>query len=857
MCWSIRDKAIMIHPNLYFSTFLFLIFAFFVRRNRFSIVNKIGLILLSISYILLYLLFVISDRFTANGIDESVIFHLKYGLAGAGFASELKLIIFSITASLASFYYLYRIFFIKYNKYSKQWAVTFLLYLLIVLALAFHPAVHDLYKLNQVHSGTSSNAGYSNFNNYYRTPHIKKINNTSKNLIVIYAEGMENTYFDNDIFPDLIKDLRKLKSNRLTFSNITQIVGTGWTIAGFVASQCGIPLVAMSHGNSMSGMDSFLQSAVCVSDLLHNEDYKLIFYGGADHHFGGKGKFLKTHEFDEIYGEEELASLLPDESYLNEWGIDDDIIFDIAYERFIELSMQDDNFALFMLTLGTHRPGFIANKCKGERYKQAPNPMLNAVACSDYLISDFINRILLSAYAENTVIVLLSDHFSMHNSATNLLNQGNRKNLFMIIDSSIEKTTENARLGSTLDISPTLLPFMGFEGSLGLGTNLLTSDRNEEETKLIHRSIPVWNYELLQFWKFPRIVDFVYIDKDEAIFSIDDNLYKYPALITFDNELKTELGFDFDRAKVNKNIFNIMKDLGEENHFILIDECSTLNEIDHSFGQDGYCILIGTGNNYVKKWILEDSVRLDINEILRILKIESKFKMRRIAHAGGGIDNRSYTNSFEALNYNLNRGFTYFEIDFSFTADEHLVCVHDFDQSFARVSGVDFKSRPTINQFNEIISNQSGYQICSLDTLAAWLEMNPSVTLITDVKDDNLKALKLIKEKVPNYKNQVIPQIYKPHNYSKVKDLGYNQIIWTLYRYDGSSEDVYNWALKFDGPFAITMPKSRAKTQLPRHLAAIEIPTYVHTINSEEDANQFINEYGIKEIYTDFLPPNN
>jgi glycerophosphoryl diester phosphodiesterase len=114
--------------------------------------------------------------------------------------------------------------------------------------------------------------------------------------------------------------------------------------------------------------------------------------------------------------------------------------------------------------------------------------------------------------------------------------------------------------------------------------------------------------------------------------------------------------------------------------------------------------------------------------------------------------------------------------------------------------------------------------------------------------------LKLISECIQEFESRIIPQIYDPNNYNKVKRMGYKQIIWTLYDYKGSNDDVLEWSDKFNGPFAITMPKGRAVSDLPRKLADKHIPTYVHTINTLEQMNEFINDFGITEIYTDFLP---
>jgi hypothetical protein len=40
------------------------------------------------------------------------------------------------------------------------------------------------------------------------------------------------------------------------------------------------------------------------------------------------------------------------------------------------------------------------------------------------------------------------------------------------------------------------------------------------------------------------------------------------------------------------------------------------------------------------------------------------FQVERIAHAGGGYEGQTYTNSYQALSANLKAGFVYFELDF-------------------------------------------------------------------------------------------------------------------------------------------------------------------------------------------------
>lgn len=115
----------------------------------------------------------------------------------------------------------------------------------------------------------------------------------AKNLVYIYAESLERTYLDENLFPGLITELKELEQSALSFTGLEQVSGTHWTIAGMVASQCGIPLVTASGGNAMSGIDRFLPGATCLGDVLHTRGYNLIYMGGADNDFAGNKQILR------------------------------------------------------------------------------------------------------------------------------------------------------------------------------------------------------------------------------------------------------------------------------------------------------------------------------------------------------------------------------------------------------------------------------------------------------------------------------------------------------------------------------------------------------------------------------------
>lgn len=224
--------------------------------------------------------------------------------------------------------------------------------------------------------------------------------------------------------------------------------------------------------------------------------------------------------------------------------------------------------------------------------------------------------------------------------------------------------------------------------------------------------------------------------------------------------------------------------------------------------------------------------------------------LKRIAHAGGGFQEQTYTNSLDALNAN-SPYFELFELDFSWTSDDQLVGIHDWDISLKSNFDLVLDEPPTLSEFEEMVKNNEKYQNFTIDTLIRWLELNPTKKIVTDVKQENVKALELLSKAYPDFDRRIIPQIYQPSEYQPVRDLGYDSIIWTLYAYGGENYQVLSHVEEMD-LFAVTMPQDRATTGLANELLGVGVRSYVHTINTQEEFETF-RQLGISEIYTDWL----
>lgn len=831
------DYFLLISLSLFVISLVF----YFIKGIFFIKSVKIILGLGVFSSCLLYSLYYAANYFTGEGINRAVIYHVKYGIAGSGLNEYLGIImIFGLFVLISLLVSLYFVFTTRFDNKKFSFSTVFVL-LFLILSLILNPVFLSYVSLN-----ISGVDGYefdknSEFFSYYRLPNATK-NNESKNFVFIYAESFERTYFNDTIFPELTNNLKKLESEAISFTNITQAVGTGWTMGAMVSTQCGIPLFTPSHGNSMSGMDSFLDNAYCLGDFLYNEGYHLSYYGGADTSFAGKDNFFHTHKFSEVNGLYELDDYLDNSDYKSNWGLYDDSLLNIAYEKFLENSQKHSKFGMFVLTLDTHHPsGHASEFCADLIYQNGSNQMLNSVYCSDKLISEFVEKIKKSKYGNDTVIVVASDHLAMPNDAKNLLNKGNRNNLFFVLDDSTDSEV-NKNQGTTIDIASTILPFLGYGVEIGLGRDLNNIDFNESEKEYIHQNLANWSEDMAFLWGFPKINDRIFINLNTESVIVDGRRsFKFPLLIEMDDELNTIFKFDFDRSVGHKTLVDHVYEASLDSRFILIDKCEDVSKLKNISSEKKYCLFVGNKIN-MNVYELKNDLKLFRNQILDDTDI--KLEALAIAHAGGGINNKTYTNSFEALDYNYNKGFRFFEIDFSFTSDGELVCLHDWEHSFKRSFGFSTESRVSLREFNELVENSSVYNKCNLYSLSEWLNNHSDAFLVTDVKEDNIRALNLISSAISNFEIKVIPQIYTPNSYHKVKDIGFDNIILTLYRYKGSDDDVIEKIADFDKLFAVTMHKSRAKTNFPTRVRDMGYYVYAHTVNDlkekEENCLRFI-----------------
>lgn len=223
-----------------------------------------------------------------------------------------------------------------------------------------------------------------------------------------------------------------------------------------------------------------------------------------------------------------------------------------------------------------------------------------------------------------------------------------------------------------------------------------------------------------------------------------------------------------------------------------------------------------------------------------------------VAHAGGEINGRRYTNSYEALTESFYKGFAFFEIDLELTGDNQVVLLHDWDYIIKKL----FRTRPGVRTLAEFkkLAMPDGLTSLTFAEFADWLAAHPGTYAIIDTKHATLQILKKINAEYPQLRPRLIPQIYWFSQYQPVRRAGFPRIILSLYASRYSNQAVLGF-VKQNPLWAVTLPAERAQTgTLPTALQRAGVFVYAHLVDTPTE-RAALAERGVRGFYTAFLSP--
>jgi phosphoglycerol transferase len=420
---------------------------------------------------------------------EQVLYHMSESPAGLMESDSRLLVRFAIQVILLSalFSLFFSVIHEKIKKFKPHWVVLLVSFVFFIQSLSVFQYVIGYF-------------GEDYFLKNYISPQTVRVvpRENTKNLLLIYVESLESGYGDANLFGEnLLKSFDPFKSISTSFPRLIQMPGTGWTIAGMVSSQCGLPLKHVSFlGGSehKQSVKNFLPGATCLGDLLKDHGYENVFMGGASLVFAGKGRFLDSHGYDGSFGKSDWLTSGYTEKHMNSWGLHDDHLISEAKKKLATLMAQKKKFNLTLLTSDTHHPdGFYSDTCKKENNPGFPK----LVECTANQIARLVEFVRENGWMDDLNIVIMGDHLVMENPVMDQLEEDPNRGVFNLFISK-EKRIASRQSITHFDMFPSILDFIGFDvqgGKLGLGrSGFALEDSNDQSQRFSRMSQNLMNY---------------------------------------------------------------------------------------------------------------------------------------------------------------------------------------------------------------------------------------------------------------------------------------------------------------------------------------------------------------------------
>ena len=343
--------------------------------------------------------------------------------------------------------------------------------------------------------------------------------NAQKNVIFIFLEGFDRAFLNQTFYPNLTPNLNKLINDSTdnikvtNFTNISQAPNAYFTIAGTYSALTGAvfsrlhlsfsekKLVDDEYSNRVhnSGFSNTIANEFSSVPLILNKaNYYQIFMKGPSLKFAGTNVFVENQKFDEGLSVDNLQKY---NFKKGQWGFYDKDLFRIAFEKYLKLSSGTKPFNLTLTTVDTHDPG-LPNP-GGLKYKipkdfafsNYSEKLLNAIYDSDFEVVKFIKKISKTKFAQNTVMVLVSDHCVRGSDFKKNHKQKNIGGMtFMIVEFGQEGDKNISTAGATFDVGPTVLGVIGVESNykFPIGENLLSKNVNKSRLEWSKDKERIW-----------------------------------------------------------------------------------------------------------------------------------------------------------------------------------------------------------------------------------------------------------------------------------------------------------------------------------------------------------------------------
>ena len=148
-----------------------------------------------------------------------------------------------------------------------------------------------------------------------------------------------------------------------------------------------------------------------------------------------------------------------------------------------------------------------------------------------------------------------------------------------------------------------------------------------------------------------------------------------------------------------------------------------------------------------------------------------------IAHGGGMICGKTYTNSYEAVINSLKQGYKYIELDMMLTVDSQLVCMHSLED-FRRITSMPDSILLTESNFKKQHIYGRFVTLTAKDVVA--LQKRYHFTIVTDKTSDP----RIIDRYFSRIRKNVMVEAFSIDDYISLKNLGYTPMLSQSFKWE-------------------------------------------------------------------------
>lgn len=414
----------------------------------------------------------------------AIVFHKEFGMQGATLAGLGTPILQAVLCALAMV-----LIFLGLSSFGRWRGWHFAVSALAVLAV--NPVVQYL-AVSQLNVMVPSDLA-----RHLAEPKLRPADPGAvlPDMILIYMESTDRQFADPAVWGDVYAPLEAFSKRGMTFNRVGQIAGTGWSLAGLVATNCAVPILPRGplYRTNFEEIEEFMPEMICLGDILADRGYRSAFVVGGDLGFGGIDTFFRTHRIEDITGLRELEAVYSPEEIAKSligWVQDDQMVFDFATGKLAELQAQVQPYALIVETIGPHGDnGFLSRRCTEDGQATFSRDLSLVLRCT---IEDTL-AFVAHAEAEQArlrpgrplAVVVMSDHLSAHPRPPAVAREYDGYNTLIMVGAGAKPGLVVTKPGSMVDVLPTMLDWFDWAEdpvAIGLGRSLLGSGKTIVES---------------------------------------------------------------------------------------------------------------------------------------------------------------------------------------------------------------------------------------------------------------------------------------------------------------------------------------------------------------------------------------